>query len=42
LGEDRPGRGGGHATAAGVNGVGDVESGLKRCLRLLKENMVNH
>jgi len=42
LGEYLQGMGGGHATAAGVNGVGDVESGLKRCLRLLKENMVNH
>jgi len=34
--------GGGHATAAGVNGVGDVEMGLKRCLRLLKEELSNH
>jgi phosphoesterase RecJ-like protein len=42
LGEYLQGMGGGHATAAGVNGVGDVESGLKRCLRLLKENMANH
>jgi phosphoesterase RecJ-like protein len=42
LGEYLHGMGGGHATAAGVNGVGDVESGLKRCLRLLKENMANH
>jgi phosphoesterase RecJ-like protein len=42
LGEYLHGMGGGHATAAGVNGVGDVESGLKRCLRLLKEKMANH
>jgi phosphoesterase RecJ-like protein len=41
LGEYLYGMGGGHATAAGVNGVGDVEMGLKRCLRLLKEKMAN-
>jgi nanoRNase/pAp phosphatase (c-di-AMP/oligoRNAs hydrolase) len=34
--------GGGHATAAGVNGTGEAEKGLKRCLRLVKENMPNH
>jgi nanoRNase/pAp phosphatase (c-di-AMP/oligoRNAs hydrolase) len=34
--------GGGHATAAGVNGIGNVEKGLKRCLRLVKENLSNH
>ncbi|MEM3622433.1 MAG: DHH family phosphoesterase [Candidatus Bathyarchaeia archaeon] len=39
LGEYLHGMGGGHATAAGVNGVGDVETGLKRCLRLLKEKL---
>lgn len=39
LGEQLNGMGGGHATAAGVNGVGDVEMGLKRCLRLLKERL---
>ena len=39
LGEFLQGMGGGHATAAGVNGVGDEELGLKRCLRLLKEAM---
>jgi nanoRNase/pAp phosphatase (c-di-AMP/oligoRNAs hydrolase) len=42
LGEYLQGMGGGHATAAGVNGVGDVETGLKRCLRLLKEKLSNH
>ncbi len=41
LGEFLHGMGGGHATAAGVNGVGDVETGLKRCLRLLKEKLSN-
>ncbi|MCL6577945.1 MAG: DHH family phosphoesterase [Candidatus Bathyarchaeota archaeon] len=41
LGEYLHGMGGGHASAAGVNGVGDVESGLKRCLRLLKEKLSN-
>jgi len=41
LGEHLRGMGGGHSTAAGVNGVGDVETGLKRCLRLLKEKLVN-
>jgi nanoRNase/pAp phosphatase (c-di-AMP/oligoRNAs hydrolase) len=39
LGEYLNGMGGGHATAAGVNGTGDIETGLKRCLRLLKENL---
>ena len=42
LGELLQGMGGGHATAAGVNGAGDVETGLKRCLRLLKEELSNH
>lgn len=41
LGEYLDGMGGGHATAAGVNGVGHVEKGLKRCLRLLKEKLSN-
>jgi nanoRNase/pAp phosphatase (c-di-AMP/oligoRNAs hydrolase) len=39
LGEYLKGMGGGHAMAAGVNGTGSIESGLKRCLRLLKENL---
>jgi len=39
LGEYLHGMGGGHSTAAGVNGVGDVEIGLKRCLWLLKESI---
>lgn len=42
LGEYLHGMGGGHATAAGVNGQGDVEIGLKRCLFLLKEKLGNH
>ena len=42
LGEFLQGMGGGHATAAGVNGKGYVEKGLKRCLRLVKENLSNH
>jgi phosphoesterase RecJ-like protein len=42
LGEFLQGMGGGHATAAGVNGIGNVEKGLKRCLRLVKENLSNH
>jgi len=42
LGEYLQGMGGGHATAAGVNGTGYVEKGLKRCLRLIKEKLSNH
>lgn len=41
LGEYLHGMGGGHATAAGVNGTGEVKTGLKRCLRLLKEKLAN-
>ncbi len=39
LGESMNGMGGGHSTAAGVNGMGDIDTGLKRCLRLLKEKI---
>jgi nanoRNase/pAp phosphatase (c-di-AMP/oligoRNAs hydrolase) len=39
LGEYVNGMGGGHATAAGVNGTGDIDTGLKRSLRLLKERI---
>jgi bifunctional oligoribonuclease and PAP phosphatase NrnA len=39
LGEALKGMGGGHAMAAGVNGKGEIKDGLKRCLRLLKENL---
>jgi phosphoesterase RecJ-like protein len=41
LGEYLQGMGGGHSTAAGVNGVGQVEKGLKRCLQLAKEQLSN-
>jgi nanoRNase/pAp phosphatase (c-di-AMP/oligoRNAs hydrolase) len=41
LGEFLHGMGGGHSTAAGVNGLGDIDAGLKRCLRLLKEKLTN-
>jgi len=39
LGEYLKGMGGGHSVSAGVNGVGDVEVSLKRCVRLLKEKL---
>lgn len=39
LGEHLKGMGGGHSTAAGVNGFGEIEDGLKRCLKLLKEKI---
>jgi phosphoesterase RecJ-like protein len=42
LGELLQGMGGGHATAAGVNGAGDVDTGLKRCLRLIKQELAKH
>lgn len=42
LGEHLKGMGGGHAMAAGVNGTGDIEVGLKWCLRLLKENLAKN
>lgn len=42
LGEYLHGMGGGHATAAGVNGEGDIETGLKRCVLLLKEALGSH
>jgi hypothetical protein len=31
--------GGGHAVSAGVNGVGDIEASIKRCVKLLKEKL---
>jgi phosphoesterase RecJ-like protein len=40
AGEAQQGQGGGHAMAAGVNCKGDIKTGLKNCLRLLKENLV--
>jgi phosphoesterase RecJ-like protein len=42
LGEYLHGMGGGHATAAGVNGQGSFEIGLDRCLALLKEKLASH
>jgi phosphoesterase RecJ-like protein len=39
LGESLNGMGGGHAAAAGANGVGTVEEGLKRCMQLFKEQL---
>ncbi|MEM3579296.1 MAG: DHH family phosphoesterase [Candidatus Bathyarchaeia archaeon] len=39
LGEYLKGMGGGHATAAGVNGYGELEDGLKKCWKLLKERV---
>ncbi|MEM2987656.1 MAG: DHH family phosphoesterase [Candidatus Bathyarchaeia archaeon] len=39
LGEYLNGMGGGHSTAAGVNGFGELEAGLKRCLKLLREKI---
>ena len=42
LGSLLNGMGGGHATAAGVNGKGDVDAALKLSLRLLKEKLGNH
>lgn len=39
LGEYVHGMGGGHATAAGINGEGDLESTFKRCLGLLRERL---
>jgi len=40
LGEYLKGMGGGHSVSAGVNGVGDIEASLKRCVRLLKEKLM--
>jgi len=39
LGEYLQGMGGGHSISAGVNGMGDVEFSLKRCVRLLKDKL---
>jgi nanoRNase/pAp phosphatase (c-di-AMP/oligoRNAs hydrolase) len=40
LGEYLKGMGGGHSTSAGVNGFGDIEVGLKRCFRLLRDKIL--
>jgi len=39
LGEYLRGMGGGHSVSAGANGMGDVDSSLKRCVRLLREGL---
>ena len=39
LGESLKGMGGGHAAAAGANGVGTAEEALKRCMQLFKEKL---
>jgi phosphoesterase RecJ-like protein len=39
LGEHLNGMGGGHSTSAGVNGVGDVDAGFKRCMELLRKHL---
>lgn len=39
IGELIKGGGGGHATAAGANGVGDVDLVLEICIKLLKEKL---
>ena len=41
LGDYLNGMGGGHSVSAGANGVGDVEATLKRCVRVLKESIMN-
>jgi len=42
LGEHLHGMGGGHSTAAGVNGAGDIQTVFKCCLRLLKEKLTKN
>ncbi len=39
LGEYLRGMGGGHSVSAGANGLGNVDSSLKRCVRLLRERL---
>jgi len=39
LGEYLHGMGGGHSISAGVNGVGDAEAALKKCIRILREKI---
>lgn len=39
LGEHLRGMGGGHSTAAGMKGVGDFESAVRRTLRILREKL---
>ncbi|MGD8545119.1 MAG: DHH family phosphoesterase [Candidatus Bathyarchaeota archaeon] len=42
LGEYIKGMGGGHSTAAGVNGTAEIEAGLERCLQLLMDKLTNN
>jgi len=39
LGEYLHGMGGGHSTAAGVNGVGDFETAIKRSIKIMREKL---
>jgi len=39
LGEYFHGMGGGHSTAAGVNGTGDYEAAVKRAIRIIREKL---
>ncbi len=39
VGEVFQGMGGGHPTAGGVNGIGEIEGGLQKCLSLLRKNL---
>jgi len=39
LGEYLQGMGGGHSTAAGVNGVGDFDAAVKKAVKILKEKI---
>ncbi len=39
LGEYLHGMGGGHSVSAGANGVGNAETSLERCVRLLRERL---
>ena len=42
LGEYVRGMGGGHSTAAGVNGAGDVSAGFKRCTELIRKRLAEN
>ena len=41
LGEALKGMGGGHAAAAGANGTGKLDAGLKLCLRLFRDKLLS-
>ncbi|MBS7614326.1 DHH family phosphoesterase [Candidatus Bathyarchaeota archaeon] len=42
LGEFLHGMGGGHSTAAGINGTGDFESAVKRAIKILRAGLVKN